>query len=173
MKLCMGCMNQMEDHLVVCPHCGFNEAALRQESYYLEPGTIIGGKHIVGRVMSYGGHTISYLGMDAEANRKVIIKEYLPSDFSTRSEGEKEVTIYSGDGQVQFEQGLTNFLNEANRIQQLGKADGIAQVYDCIAENDTGYVISEYVEGKTLKEILDSGKKFGCLLYTSPRPRDS
>ncbi len=162
MKLCMGCMNQMEDHLVVCPHCGFNEAALRQESYYLEPGTIIGGKHIVGRVMSYGGHTISYLGMDAEANRKVIIKEYLPSDFSTRSEGEKEVTIYSGDGQVQFEQGLTNFLNEANRIQQLGKADGIAQVYDCIAENDTGYVISEYVEGKTLKEILDSGKKFGA-----------
>lgn len=155
-------MNQMEDHLVVCPHCGFNEAALRQESYYLEPGTIIGGKHIVGRVMSYGGHTISYLGMDAEANRKVIIKEYLPSDFSTRSEGEKEVTIYSGDGQVQFEQGLTNFLNEANRIQQLGKADGIAQVYDCIAENDTGYVISEYVEGKTLKEILDSGKKFGA-----------
>ncbi len=162
MKLCMGCMNQMEDHLVVCPHCGFNEAALRQESYYLEPGTIIGGKHIVGRVMSYGGHTISYLGMDAEANRKVIIKEYLPSDFSTRSEGEKEVTIYSGDGQAQFEQGLTNFLNEANRIQQLGKAEGIAQVYDCIAENDTGYVISEYVEGKTLKEILDSGKKFGA-----------
>ncbi|MEY8431751.1 protein kinase [Lachnospiraceae bacterium 48-42] len=162
MKLCMGCMNQMEDHLLVCPHCGFNEAALRQESYYLDPGTIIGGKYIAGRVMSYGGHTISYLGMDAEANRKVIIKEYLPSDFSTRSEGEKEVTIYSGDGQVQFEQGLTNFLNEANRIQQLGKAEGIAQVYDCIAENDTGYVISEYVEGKTLKEILDSGKKFGA-----------
>lgn len=162
MKLCMGCMNQMEDHLLVCPNCGFNEAALRQESYYLDPGTIIGGKYIVGRVMSYGGHTISYLGMDAEANRKVIIKEYLPSDFSTRSEGEKEVTIYSGDGQVQFEQGLTNFLNEANRIQQLGKAEGIAQVYDCIAENDTGYVISEYVEGKTLKEILDSGKKFGA-----------
>ncbi len=162
MKLCMGCMNQMDDHLLVCPHCGFNEEALRQESYYLDPGTIIGGKYIVGRVMSYGGHTISYLGMDAEANRKVIIKEYLPSDFSTRSEGEKEVTIYSGDGQVQFEQGLTNFLNEANRIQQLGRAEGIAQVYDCIAENDTGYVISEYVEGKTLREILDSGKKFGA-----------
>ena len=52
MKLCMGCMNQMEDHLLVCPHCGFNEAALRQESYYLDPGTIIGGKYIVGRVMA-------------------------------------------------------------------------------------------------------------------------
>lgn len=160
MKLCMGCMEQIEDHLSTCPYCGFNEMELRQEAYYLDPGTVVGGKYIVGRVLSYGGHTVSYLGMDAEKNRKVIVKEYLPSDFSTRSEGEKEVTIYSGDGQEQFEQGLTNFLNEANRIQRLQGVEGIAKVYDCIAENETGYVISEYVEGKTLKEILEGGKKY-------------
>lgn len=160
MKLCMGCMKQIEEHLATCPYCGFNETALRQESYYLDPGTVIGGKYIVGRVMSYGGHTVSYLGLDAEANRKVIVKEYLPSDFSTRSEGEKEVTIYSGDAREQFVQGLTNFLNEANRIQHLAEVDGIARVYDCVAENDTGYVVSEYVEGKTLREILESGKKY-------------
>lgn len=162
MKLCMGCMNEIEDHLSTCPYCGFNETTLRQESYYLDPGTIIGGKYIVGRVLSYGGHTVSYMGMDAEMNRKVIVKEYLPSDFSTRSEGEKDVTIYSGDGQEQFEQGLTNFLNEANRIQQLQNAKGIAKVYDCLAENETGYVISEYVEGRTLKEILDGGKRYNA-----------
>ena len=92
MKLCMGCMNEIEDHLSTCPYCGFNETALRQESYYLDPGTIIGGKYIVGRVLNYGGHTVSYMGMDAEKNRKVIVQEYLPSDISTRSEGEKEVT---------------------------------------------------------------------------------
>ena len=57
MKLCMGCMNEIEDHLSTCPYCGFNETALRQESYYLDPGTIIGGKYIVGRVLNYGGHT--------------------------------------------------------------------------------------------------------------------
>ncbi len=162
MKLCMGCMNEIEDHLSTCPYCGFNETALRQESYYLDPGTIIGGKYIVGRVLNYGGHTVSYMGMDAEKNRKVIVKEYLPSDFSTRSEGEKEVTIYSGDGQQQFEQGLTNFLNEANRIQHLQNINGIAKVYDCISENETGYVISEYVEGHTLKEILENGKRYSA-----------
>ena len=162
MKLCMGCMNEIEDHLSICPYCGFNETALRQEAYYLDPGTIIGGKYIVGRVLSYGGHTVSYMGMDAEKNRKVIVKEYLPSDFSTRSEGEKEVTIYSGDGQQQFEQGLTNFLNEANRIQHLRNINGIAKVYDCVSENETGYVISEYVEGHTLKEILENGKRYSA-----------
>lgn len=161
MKLCMGCMSEIEDRFTVCPYCGFNEAALQQESYYLTPGTVVGGKYIVGKVLRYGGHTVSYLGMDAEANRKVMVKEYLPSDFSTRSEGEQEITIYSGDAKTQFEQGLTSFLNEANRLQSLGTIEGIARVYDCVSENDTGYVITEYVEGRTLKEILASGKRYG------------
>lgn len=160
MKLCMGCMNQMDEKLTVCPHCSFNEAALRQESYYLKPGTIIGGKYIVGKALSYGGYTVTYIGMDAEKTRKVMIKEYLPSDFSTRSEGDTEVTIYSGDACEQFEQGLTTFLNEANRIGQLHNTQGIMRVYDCVAENDTGYVISEYLEGKTLKQIMEEGKRF-------------
>lgn len=160
MKLCMGCMNQIDEKTTVCPHCGFNEATLRQESYYLNPGTVIGGKYIVGKALSYGGYTVTYLGLDAEKNRKVVIKEYLPSDFSTRSEGDTEVTIYSGDACDQFEQGLTTFLNEANRIQQLQNPQGIMRVYDCVAENDTGYVISEYLEGKTLKQIMEEGRRF-------------
>lgn len=160
MKLCMGCMENIEDNITTCPYCGYDETTLRQESYYLPPGTVVGGKYIVGRVMNYGGYTIAYLGLDAEANRKVIVKEYLPSDFSTRSEGETEVTIYSGDALEQFNQGLTTFLNEANRIQQLGSVQGIARVYDCVAENDTGYVISEYLEGQTLKEMLEDGRTY-------------
>lgn len=160
MKLCMGCMNHMEEQVTKCPYCGFDETTLRQESYYLDPGTVVGGRYIVGRVIRYGGHTVSYLGMDAAANRKVMVKEYLPSDFSTRSEGEQSVTIYSGDAREQFEQGLTNFLNEANRIQHLSEVEGIAQIYDCVAENDTGYVISEYVEGSTLREVLDTGRNY-------------
>ena len=129
MKLCMGCMTNIEDNCTTCPHCGYDETTLRQESYYLDPGTVVGGKYIVGRVIRYGGYTVTYLGMDAEHNRKVFVKEYLPSDFSSRAEGETEVTIYSGDALEQFEQGLTTFLNEANRIQHLNAVEGIAKVF--------------------------------------------
>ena len=76
--------------------------------------------------------------MDAGQGRKVMIKEYLPSDFTTRSAGEKEITIYSGDALEQFEEGLAAFLNEGNEIQRLGNLTGIVAVYDCVAENDTG-----------------------------------
>lgn len=95
MKLCMGCMEQMEDQLTICPHCGYDETSAVQEAYYLIPGTVIGGKYIVGKALKYGGYTVKYIGMDAENNRKVMIAEYLPNEFSTRSEGEEQVTIYS------------------------------------------------------------------------------
>ena len=38
MKLCMGCMTNIEDNCTTCPHCGYDETTLRQESYYLDPG---------------------------------------------------------------------------------------------------------------------------------------
>lgn len=160
MKLCMGCMKEIEENVSTCPYCGYNEKTLRQESYYLSPGTVIGGKYIVGRVLKYKGYAVKYIGMDAENNRRITVSEYLPSDFSTRSEGETEVTIYSGDALEQFNQGLMTFLNEGNRIQQLGAVQGITQVYDCVSENETGYIISEYLEGNTLDELLQEGKKY-------------
>lgn len=160
MKLCMGCMQEIEDNDITCPHCGYNETTLQQEEYYLRPGTVVGGKYIVGRVLKYGGDVIKYIGMDAEQNRKVTISEYLPSDFSTRSKDESEVTIYSGDALEQFNQGLMTFLNEGSRIQQLGAVRGIAQIYDCVAENETGYYIAEYLEGESLEQVLAKGKKY-------------
>ena len=160
MKLCMGCMEQIDDKQSVCPYCGFNEKNNSQESYCLPPGSIISGKYIVGRSIGYSGQIISYIGMDAETNKKIVIKEYLPGDFATRSEGETDITIYSGDAKEQFDNGLSRFLNEASGVQSLGSVDGIVRVADCVIENDTGYVITDYIKGNTLKTILDSGKKY-------------
>lgn len=160
MRLCMGCMNEIEDHMTVCPICGYDESTLVQESYYLDPGTVVGGKYIVGRVLEYNRFYVTYLGWDAELNRKVTIQEYLPSDFSTRAKGETEITIYSGDALEQFEEGLSTFLNEGNIIEHLPDLPGILKVYDCIAENDTGYIVNEYWEGQSLKELLEGGKVY-------------
>jgi serine/threonine protein kinase len=151
-------MEEMEDSLRVCPRCGYDETRLEQEGYYLPPGTILGGRYIVGRVISYWGFTVKYLGMDAAERRKVILSEYLPGDFSTRSQGDREVTIYSGDAVAQFKYGLMNFLNEGKRLQNMGALPGIPTVYACFTENYTGYIVSEYLEGETLEAILSSGK---------------
>lgn len=55
MKLCMGCMQEMNDQEVICPNCGYTEGTLQSESYYLIAGTVLARRYIVGKVLGYGG----------------------------------------------------------------------------------------------------------------------
>lgn len=154
MKYCMGCMEQYEDEYQVCPHCGYVEGTLAEESYYMEPGTILNKHYIVGRVIGTGGFGTTYIGWDYELGRKVAIKEYLPKEFSTRVKGAEDITIYPGEKEEQFQAGIEKFIEEARSLVKFKSIPGIVKFYNCFEENRTAYIIMEYLEGETLKEYL-------------------
>lgn len=160
MKLCLGCMKQVKDYHEPCPHCGFDLKSYRREAYYLKPGAVIAGKYVVGRALNYDGYVIAYIGWDMENSRRVAVSEYMASDFATRMDGDKKVAIYSGDAAAEYEKGLSVFLKEGNIRKNLSKVPGIAAVYDCRKENATGYLIEEYLEGRTLLEVMREGRRF-------------
>lgn len=160
MKLCMGCMHEMDDEEVICPNCGYREGTLPSESYYLVAGTVLAQRYIVGKVLGYGGFGITYIGWDSQLNRVVAIKEYFPSEFATRGERSKEITAYSGEINEQYLAGLEKFIAEAKRLAQFCETDGIVHIYDCIRENGTGYIIMEYLEGETVEDFLKEKKKY-------------
>lgn len=156
---CMGCMAEIEEDQRRCPYCGYEQGAEVKEAYYLLPGKILGKKYIVGKVLGYGGFGVTYIGWDAELERKVAIKEYLPSNFSTRSYGAEKLTVFSGEATIQFQAGLESFVSEAKRLARFNRIPEIVDIYDCFMENDTGYIIMEFLEGETVKEILKREKK--------------
>ena len=160
MKLCLGCMHEMPDHETICPNCGYKEDTPPAEAYYLWGGTILGQRYIVGRVLGYGGFGITYIGWDELLKRIVAIKEYFPSDFATRGSGSSDITIYSGEAYEQYQAGLERFISEAKRLAQFNQSDNIVHIYDCIQENGTGYIVMEYLNGKTIKEILKEKNQF-------------
>lgn len=155
---CLGCMEKIEDGQAACPYCGYQQDAPVKEVYYLLPGMVLHGKYIVGKVLGYGGFGVTYIGWDAQLERKVAIKEYLPSSFSTRSYGATQVTAFAGEKAEQFKIGLERFLKEAKRLAGVQQVPEIVQIYDCFMENDTGYIVMEYLKGQTLKEILKEEK---------------
>ncbi len=159
---CMGCMEEIEEGQAKCPYCGYEQNAGVKEAYYLLPGKILGQKYVVGKVLGYGGFGVTYIGWDAELERKVAIKEYLPSDFATRSYGAERLTVYSGEATIQFQAGLESFISEAKRLARFNRIPEIVDIYDCFMENDTGYIIMEFLEGETVKEILKREKKLDC-----------
>lgn len=155
----MGCMEEIREDAQVCPCCGYIRNTDVKEAYYLLPGQMVGEKYIAGRVLGYGGFGVTYLGWDTVLKRKVAVKEYLPSDFATRSYGTKMLTVFSGEAADQFEAGLNSFISEAKRLAKFNRVPQIVDIYDCFMENGTGYIIMEYLEGQTVKELLKEKQK--------------
>lgn len=154
MARCMGCMAEIPEKEEICRYCGYQKNTDVKEAYYLLPGKMVGEKYMAGKVLGYGGFGVTYIGWDTVLNRKVAIKEYLPSDFATRSYGTKSLTVFSGEAAVQFEAGLNSFIAEAKRLAKFNDVPEIVDIYDCFMENDTGYIIMEFLDGITVKEML-------------------
>ncbi len=159
MKLCLGCMQEIEQQVTKCPYCGYLEGTGVAEPYYLAPGIALRKRYLIGKVLGYGGFGITYIGYDQRLKRITAIKEYFPSDFATRAFGTRQVTVYSGMAVEQYQSGLERFHLEAQKLAKFTDVPEIVDIYDCFYENGTGYIVMEFLKGKNVKEILKEREK--------------
>ena len=157
-KRCMGCMEYYGDEFEVCPHCGYAENTPPEEAVHMEPGTLLHDRYIVGKVLGFGGFGVTYIGWDGRLEQKVAIKEYLPSEFSTRMPGQSTVTVFNGEKKEQFRDGLDKFVDEAKRLARFQNEPGIVKIFDSFSENETAYIIMEFLDGETLTSRLEREK---------------
>lgn len=146
----------------VCGQCGWY-AGVKVDSLYLQPGTVVNFPYQVARVLGHGGFGITYLGWDDNLQIKVAIKEYLPRDFAYRNPHNGQVLARDDYTRPQFQTGLTLFLDEARTLAKFQQHPGIVSVLSFFPAFGTGYMVMEYVEGRTLKSYLD---QHGCLNWT-------
>ena len=150
---CIGCM---EDFLgYPCPKCGFDPGQVRGNEYALPIQTILAGKYLVGRVLGQGGFGITYIGWDIALERKIAIKEYYPNGQANRAPGTQPLSWYTSDSALQARQaGLEMFLKEARKMARVEDIPGVVKVKDLFRENNTAYIVMDFVEGETLKTRL-------------------
>lgn len=151
---CLGCMEEFDGQFEVCPFCGYIQGTPAREAYHIAPGTVIKKRYLIGRVLGSGGFGITYIGYDQVLEKKVAVKEYLPTEFATRMPNQTKVTVYAGDKREQFLAGMNKSLDEAKRLAEFQQTAGITQVYDFFEENNTAYIVMELLEGETLKDKL-------------------
>lgn len=63
---------------------------------YLPQGTVLNNRYQIESVLGHGGFGVTYLARDLTLNVHVPVKEYLPRQLATRSEGATQVSIYTG-----------------------------------------------------------------------------
>lgn len=153
-KRCMGCMENYDNEYEICPHCGYVEGTPAEEAIHMDPKTLLHNRYIIGKVLGFGGFGVTYVAWDGKLEQKVAIKEYLPSEFSTRMPGQTSVTVFNGDKGEQFNDGMTRFVEEAKRLAKFQDEPGVVKVYDSFLENDTAYIVMEFLDGETLSERL-------------------
>ena len=153
-RRCMGCMELIGENDEYCENCGYLNNNESTQPLNIKPGTIIGDKYIVGKSIGSGGFGVTYIGWDTVLERKVAIKEYLPSEFATRCYGQTQVTVFSGEKADQFAIGRQKFVEEAKRLAKFKSENGIVKIYDSFEENETAYIVMEYLDGETLAKFI-------------------
>ena len=151
---CFGCMEEI--HGYPCPVCGFDPAQAAAPNYVLPYGAILNGRYIVGKMLGQGGFGITYIGWDLAMERKVAIKEYYPSGQVSRNPGSRDLTWYTNEQSRQARQnGMQMFLKEARKMSKVDNLTNVVRVRDIFQENETAYIVMDFVEGETLKARLD------------------
>ena len=157
---CYECMNEIMDGSKHCNYCGKSTES-HVHPHHLKPGTILHNQYLVGNSIGEGGFGITYVGKDLSLDMKIAIKEYYPSGYANRNNTvSNNVTLnYQNEG-AYFKNGVENFLREAKSIAKFHNERGIVDVRAFFEENDTAYIIMEYLEGENLSDKIRSGKKY-------------
>ncbi len=85
--------------------------------------------------------------------------------------GQAQLTVYTGENEVEFSAGLTRFLDEARRLARFNDVAGVVQIKDTFSENNTAYIVMEFLDGENVKEILKEEGPASCLMTAPWRSR--
>ena len=152
-RICPYCMNVLSEE-TSCPNCGKDPGTYRPASHHFPPGTLLHARYRLGRVLGEGGFGITYLGWDTELERRVAVKEYFPTAFVKRETSlTLDVTCYTQAGLSYYEKGREQFLKEARTMAKLEKIPEIVRVLDFFQAHNTAYIVMEFLEGETLKDM--------------------
>lgn len=158
MKRCNYCFEMYGDEFEICPHCGYIEGSGAKELYHLYPGTILNDRYIVGQVLGFGGFGITYMVWDKTLNTIMAVKEYYPNGLVNRVPGTANVILLTGNRLKEYNHGLMRFLDEARSMAKFSSHKNIINIFEYFEENNTAYIVMEYLEGTTLSDFLKSNR---------------
>ena len=121
----------------------------------LAPGTRL-DEFEIRRVLGAGGFGVTYLARDVSLEAWRAVKEYMPWDWGTRRQDGTIAPRTAGDAD-DYQWGLDRFLQEARILARFDHRH-LVRVYRVFRARGTAYMVTEYVEGRTLAaEAAETG----------------
>ena len=141
----------------LCPNCGQDYTTNKQYAGVLPPFTVLNDRYLIGRVLGKGGFGVTYIAKDMITNHICAIKEYMPSEYSTRSGGTLNIVPFSDDkARFVFNHGREKFMEEAKTLLKLRNNPIVVDILDYFTQNNTAYLVMEYLDGQDLRKMSRS-----------------
>ena len=112
-----------------------------------------GGKYRIIRFISSGGFGCTYEAELVLLHKRVAIKEFFVKDFCNRDENTSHVTVATQSKVKLIERLKQKFIEEASALFSM-QHPNIVRVTDVFEENGTAYYVMDYIDGKSLQEIV-------------------
>ena len=159
-RYCCHCLNPVSETDRICSVCG-KPVDIAVPFHHLPTGTILQERYYIGAALGQGGFGITYAAYDINEGRKVAVKEYYPNGFVNRNNTRSASVVSSSNpsDEALFAKGRQRFLEEASILSKFSGVDGVVDVLDCFKENNTVYIVMEFLEGVSLKQYLQNNGK--------------
>lgn len=131
----------------------------------LPENTILKHRYRVEEVHYLGHIGIVYFGIDLDDKSEIVIKEFMPYKIANRDLNGKDVICKSGGCQKQFARSREAFEQECEYVYKLRKLKKpyeacVLKYRDSFAENETVYLVTDKIHGKSLQDYLEDGLDF-------------
>lgn len=125
---------------------------------HIRPGHHIqGGKYRIERTLGKGQFVISYLAFNLRTQSYVVVKEFFPTAICARNESSPEIFTQTSRAAKEMKRLVMDFINSAVATSGLHH-NNIAPIIDIFRENDTAYIVRDYIDGQSLLELSQSGE---------------
>ena len=121
-----------------------------------------GGRYVIERVLGQGGFGITYLCQHTKLRKQVAIKEFFFAQFCERQGDTSQVTVPTAGNRELVEKFRIKFVKEARLIAgKLSQAPSVVNVSDVFDENGTSYYVMDYINGRSLAEVVKQRGRLG------------
>lgn len=150
---CPSCFGPL-DGKSVCVKCGYCYSTdKKQPKGVIEPFSVLNDRYMVGKVLGRGGFGITYIAKDIYKNTFCAIKEYMPTEYSQRDSGTDSIyPLTDKKSQYVFAHGREKFVEEAKTLYQLQNNPIVVDIIDYFTQNNTAYLVMEYLDGCDLRK---------------------
>jgi serine/threonine protein kinase len=122
-------------------------------------GWVLNRRYKIDEIYYWGHTSILYMCQDFETKELVVVKEFCPYFFANRDLDGHTVICKGNRYEKSFEQTYQAFEQECEIVKQLQKlkkklTDHVLKYLDSFEENNTRYLVTEYIDGNSLDDMV-------------------